>query len=468
MSGTFSPDGSRIAFWKDEKYWLAGPNGEEPRPLMDLERKYQFRGPKWSPDGQRILYLKNTFGTRDGSIEARSASDGSTTTLLAGMGLLDFWWTPDNRLIYSAAATSEDATYDLWERHIDPKTLSSVGEPRRLTRWVGHSPGFVSISTDGKRIVTTKGYSLSDVYVAELEPNRAKLKPENRLTLDTRSDWPSSWTPGGKEILFFSDRNGVFNIFKQSPTSQDAELIVRGKEDARSPQLSADGRWLLYMAWPDRQQKEPVRIMRTVPSGGPGDVVLEAAGAFKSGISFSPTGEQDPEAKGSRSFPDFRCPTAPSGSCVVAEAEQDSVVFTYFDPTRGRGMEAARIRTSPSKFFWDLSPDGSHVAYGEFRSSPMDHISVLSLKDQASRDIPLNTWTNLNSISWSTDGRDLFISTFKREGSDLLHIGLDGKIDVLSQLTGRWFGTARPSPDDRFLAFGLRTVDSNVWLIETK
>ena len=131
-------------------------------------------------------------------------------------------------------------------------------------------------------------------------------------------------------------------------------------------------------------------------------------------------------------------------------------------------MEAARIRTSPSKFFWDLSPDGSHVAYGEFRSSPMDHVSVLSLKDQASREIPLNTWTNLSSISWSTDGRDLFVSTFKREGSDLLHIGLDGKIDVLSQLTGRWFGTARPSPDDRFLAFGLRTVDSNVWLIETK
>jgi Tol biopolymer transport system component len=468
VSGTFSPDGSHIAFWKDEKYWLAGPNGEEPRPLMELERRYQFRGPKWSPDGSRIVYLKNTFGTRDGSIEARSASDGSTTTLLAAMGLLDFWWTSDNRLIYSAAATSEDATYDLWERHIDPKTLSMVGEPRRLTRWVGHSPGFVSISTDGKRIVTTKGYSQSDVYVAELESNRAKLKPEQRLTLDTRSDLPSSWTRDGKEILFFSDRNGAFNIFKQSPNSQDAELIVRGKEDARSPQLSADGRWLLYTVWPDRAQKQPVRVMRTAPAGGPSELVLEAAGAFKSGISFSPTGEQDPQGKGLRSFPEFRCPSNPAAPCVVAEAEQDSVVFTYFDPVRGRGAEAARLRIPPSTLFWDISPDGSRLAYGESRSSPMDHVSVLSLKDQASRDIPLNAETNLSSISWSADGRDLFIATFKREGSDLLHVSSDGKVDVLSQVTGRWFGPPRPSPDDRFLAFGLRTVDSNVWLIETK
>lgn len=468
VSGTFSPDGSRIAFWKEEKYWLMDPNGENAHPLMDLERRYQFRGPKWSPDGSRIVYLKNTFGTTDGSIEARSISDGSTAVLLAGMSLLDFWWTADDRLIYSQAATTEDATYDLWESHIDPKTLRLVGEPRRLTRWVGHSPGFVSISTDGKRIVTTKGYSQSDVYVAELESNRQKLKPEHRLTLDTRSDLPSSWTREGKEILFFSDRNGTFNIFKQSQSSQDAELIVRGKEDARSPQLTADGRWLLYTVWPDRQQKGPVRIMRTAPSGGASELVLEAAGAFKSGISFSPTGEQDSQGKGLRSFPEFRCPSNSTASCVVAEAEQDSIVFTYFNPDRGRGAEAVRLRTSPSTFFWDLSPDGSRLAYGEFRSSPMDHVSVLSLKDQASRDIPLNTWTNLSSLSWSADGRDLFIATFKREGSDLLHVSSEGKVDVLSQLTGRWFGTPRPSPDDRFLAFGLRTVDSNVWLIETK
>ena len=155
-------------------------------------------------------------------------------------------------------------------------------------------------------------------------------------------------------------------------------------------------------------------------------------------------------------------------SCVLAEAEQDNVVFTYFDPVRGRGIEAARVQTLPSKFFWDLSPDGSRIAYGEFRSTAAEHLTILNLNDRMPREIALGTRTNLSSVAWSAGGEDLFVATLKREGSDLLHVGLDGKVDVLTEMKGRWFGTPRSSPNDRFLAFGLRTVDSNVWLIEAK
>jgi Tol biopolymer transport system component len=468
VQGAYSPDGSYIGFWKDEKYWLMGPNGESPRPLMDLEKRFQFRGPKWSPDSRRIVYLRNKFGTSESSIEARSISDGATTVLLAAMGLLDFWWTPDGRLIYSQAAASAESTFDLWELGIDSKTLRPIGEPRRLTRWIGHSPGFVSISADGKRIVTTAGYTQSDVYLAELDTSGRTMKPETRLTLDARSDWPGGWTNGGKEILFFSDRNGSFNIFKQAASSPDPQLLIGGKENARAPQISPDGQWLLYMAWPDRQHSAPVRIMRAPQPGGPGEAVFEAHGAFASGVTFSATGEQDPEMREARGFPDFHCPTSAASSCIVAEADNDSVAFTQFDPIRGRGNEVARLQASPSKFFWDLSPDGLRVAYGEYGSRSDEHVTILNLNDHTTRDVSLGPWTNLSSVSWSAAGRHLFITTSKREGSDLLHVDLEGKVDVLRQLTGRWFGTSRQSPDEHLLAFGLRTLDSNVWLIETK
>jgi WD40-like Beta Propeller Repeat len=446
-----------------------GPNGENPQAIMDLDRRYEFRGPKWSPDGQRIVYVKNTFGTTEGSIEARRVSDGATVTLVAGMGLLDFWWTADGRLVYSQSATSDEATYDLWSLNIDSKSLRPIGEPQRLTRWVGYSPGYVSLSADGKRIVTTKGYSQSDVYIAELEANGRKLKAERHLTVDTRSDWPSSWTKDGKEVLYFSDRNGPFNIFKQPESSDKADMLVGGKEDTRAPELSPDGRWLLYTLWPDRQQKGPVRVMRTAQTGGPGETVLEGVGPFASGITFSPGGEQDPQAKGSRAFPDFRCPSSSlMASCVIAEAEQDNVVFTYFDPLRGRGGEAMRVKTSPSKFFWDLSPDGLRIAYGEFRSTNAERIVISTLGDRTARELPLGSWTNLSSVVWSAAGNDLFVTTLKREGSDLLHVALNGKVDVLSQQKGKWFGTPRPSPNGRLLTFGLRTLDSNVWLIEIR
>ena len=444
-----------------------GRNAENPTPIMTLDPRYDFQGPKWSPDGRRLVYRKSKFGSREGSIEARTLSDGATTVLYAGLGLQDFWWTVDGRLIYSQAGTSED-THDLWEVRIDGNTGQRSGEPRRLTRWVGYAPGLVSVSTDGKRIVTTKGYHQTDVYVAELEADGHHLKTERRLTADTRSDWPGGWTRDGKQILFFSDRNGVFNIFKQSESASAADLVVGGKEDSRGPQFSPDGQWLLYMVWPNDRAPGPVRVMRASQSGGSTDAVLEAKGSFAAGVSFTVDGEQDIQTGAARSFPDFRCPSSETASCVLAEADHDEILFTFFDPVHGRGSEAARVRALPAKFFWDLSPDGSQVAYGEFKSEENDSIMILTLKDGTARQLQLVGQSTLSSLSWAARGRGLFITTKRREGSDLLHVGLDGKITVLREETGRVFVSPRPSPNGRFLAFAERTTDSNVWLLETK
>jgi len=318
-----------------------GRNGENLTSIMTLDPRYDFQGPKWSPDGRRIVYRKNKFGSREGSIEARTLADGTTTVLYAGLGLQDFWWTADGRLIYSQSGTSED-THDLWEIRIDGKTAGPVGEPRRITRWVGYAPGLVSVSTDGKRIVTTKGYHQTDVYVGELEADGRHLKTEKRLTADTRFDWPGDWSKDGQELLFFSDRTGVFNVFKQNPSTTNADVIVGGKDDSRSPRVSPDGQWLLYMVWPDDKAHGPVRLMRAAQSGGSREAVLEAKGAFSTGVAFTVDGEQDIQKGAARTFPDFRCPFSGKASCVLAEAEHDEILFTFFDPVQGRRTEAAR------------------------------------------------------------------------------------------------------------------------------
>jgi Tol biopolymer transport system component len=466
--GSFSPDlaGSQIAFWKADKYWIMGRNGENPTPIMTLDPRYDFQGPKWSPDGRRVVYRKNKYGSREGSIEARTIADGTTTVVLSGLGLQDFWWTADGRLIYSQSETFED-TNDLWEVRIDGKTAQKTGEPQRLTHWVGYAPGLVSVSTDGKRIITTKGYHQTDVYVADLEADGHSLKTERRLTADTRFDWPGGWTRDGKEILFFSDRNGTFNVFKQNGSASNPDLIVGGG-DNRNPQISPDGQWLLYMVWPDDKAPGPVRIMRATQTGGSSDVVLEAKGSFAHGVTFTLDGEQDIQRGAARSFPDFRCPVSERASCVLAEADQEDILFTFFDPVNGRGSEAARVHASPAKFFWDVSPDGSQLAYGEFKSEENDSIVILTLKDGRARQLQLVGQSNLSSLSWAAGGRGLFVTTKRREGSDLLYIGLDGSLSVLRQDTGRVFVTPRPSANGRFLAYAVRTTDSNVWLLERK
>jgi hypothetical protein len=208
--------------------------------------------------------------------------------------------------------------------------------------------------------------------------------------------------------------------------------------------------------------------MRTSRSGGSSEVVLEAKGSYAGGVTFTIEGEQDIQKGAARSFPDFRCPPSEIASCVLAEADQDEIVFTFFDSAHGRGSEAARVRASPAKFFWDLSPDASQLAYGEFKSEENDSITILTLKDRKTRQLHLVGQSTLTSVAWGAGGGGLFVTTKRREGSDLVHVALDGKVTLLREETGRVFVTPRPSPNGRLLAFAVRTTDSNVWLLETK
>lgn len=460
--GAYSPDGSQIAYWKDGKYWLAGPDGENGRELMTLDGRFDFIGPKWSPGG-RVVYLKNEVvsGLPRGSIEVLNP-DKPPTVVFEETGLLDFWWTPgpDPRLIYWKASASEEEAYDLFEVDIDERTSKAKGTHRRLKHWAGDAPGFMSVSEDGKRIVTTKGTSQSDVHVGGLADIERNMPP--RLTRDSTFDWPLGWTRDSREILFFSDRYGPFNLFKQGDSSKDPDLFVPGKENVRSAQISPDGQWLLYMVWP---ASGPVHMMRRDPqSSGGAQQVLEAKGTFAAGKTFSPGTGQDPQMKSPRLFPDFRCPS--ELSCVLAEAEPDKVVFSFFDPLKGRGDEARSVLLSPARFFWDLSPDGLRVAYGEFGK---DRITILTLKDGSSNEVALDGQENLNSLAWSHDGKALFVTTWRREGSDLLRVvPSNGDVRYLREETGRWFANPRPSPDGRRFALGVRTTDSNVVLIETQ
>jgi len=96
-----------------------------------------------------------------------------------------------------------------------------------------------------------------------------------------------------KELLFFSNRNGVFNVFKQNESTSSADPVVSGRKTAGPPN-QPDGQWLLYMVWPDDKAPGPVRVMRANgPSGGSPDSVLEGKGSFATGVAFTAEGEQD-------------------------------------------------------------------------------------------------------------------------------------------------------------------------------
>src|SRR5205085_10931872 len=156
---------------------------------------------------------------------------------------------------------------------------------------------------------------------------------------------------------------------------------------------------------------------------------------------------------------DFRCPSTTSAPCVMAEENGGQVAFTTFDPVQGRKDEVARVAAPPRTVFWDLSPDGSRIAYVKWAWDQGHKISILSMADKAVREVPVTGWTSLSSLAWSADGRSFFVISARREGSELLHVDVDGTVADLRKTTGRWLLALRPSPDGRFLAFAATTSD---------
>ena len=458
LGATLSPDGSQIAFTRGHEVWLMGPNGESQRRFTTFEKGYSTYGPRWSPDGQRLLFSKTRSTDDESWIETRRLNDGAVTVLPVGKRIADLIWTSAG-IIYFQQDPNARETYNLWELPFNASTARPMGEARRLASWAGFFPGFLSASTDGRRIVTTRGQEDVNVHIAELEANGSRLKPEQRLTAGTQLDYPSGWTRDG-EVLFSSNRNGPFNIFRQARSTQTPLPAVLGKEDVRAAQLAPDGRWLLYLIWPDVKSHSPVppvRLMRMPESGGPAELAMELRGSVLSDglVGAVPA----PQRTGPRNLPDFRCPSTSHGSCVAAEVEQDTVVFTAFDPAQGRKNEIARVPAA----IWDLSPDGSHIAYGE---DGRERVTILALADGTTRVLPLEGWGRASSLAWSADGRSLFVTIQRLESSALLHVDRDGTVDVLRDQEARFFINPRPSPDGRYLAYGVITWEANVWLFE--
>ena len=72
-----------------------------------------------------------------------------------------------------------------------------------------------------------------------------------RLTLDDRTDYHPAWIHDGSTVLYQSHRGLGFDLFAQDLGDQVARTLVTNSRNKFGPELSPDGRWLLYQHWVD-------------------------------------------------------------------------------------------------------------------------------------------------------------------------------------------------------------------------
>jgi Tol biopolymer transport system component len=466
-----SPDGMRIAFEKQAELWQMGANGETPARLADAPNgphsgaHASFSncfGLSWSPDGRWLTYLRKVGDTDPLVLEARFPGDGRTTTVLQDPDLRGYCWLSSTEIVLDRWVAPDRPFSNLWKVDVDPEKMRAVGKPRRLTNWAGFAIGSMSASRGGRVLAVTRRTDRSDIFIGELADHGDKLGQVHRISLEERIEWPGAWSSDSKWLLFQSDRTGSMGVFRQRLGSTNPEPLVTNQEDNRGPLQSPDRQWVLYLAWPrSASQVTTARLMRKPLGGGPAEVILEARG-------FPGSGQTDYHAlePTTRGHPAFRCPSEPRSSCVLSEAGRNDVVFSSFAraPSAAKSEIFRILAEDPDGVVWDLSPDGSRIAYAEHNWTSAS-IHIREVAQRTTRDIPLSGLAELQTLAWGADGESLFFTTFAVTGSSLFHVTLDGRYHLLYK-GAKDVEAPRASPDGRYLAFGDVVSASNVWLIE--
>jgi Tol biopolymer transport system component/DNA-binding winged helix-turn-helix (wHTH) protein len=461
FAAAVSPDGSRIIFLKEngagQEIWLAHANGDGPRRLLGSETE-NFSQLGWAPDGKRFAYARTKtryYTSRSGpdtQIEIFDTGSERTAVIryLGERGLprggAALGWTPDGQLIYPVREPRPNQQdTNLWRQQLDRKTAQPRSQPTRLTNGRGIAVQ-LSFTSDGRRIALRRHAPQPDIYVADLERGGKKLGTLQRLTLDERLDYAMSWTADSQFVVFTSNRDGPFHVFKQTISATQPELLVGGEDDLYVPRLSPDGLSVLYVvrAKPGGAS-DKARLMRVPLAGGPPQFVLEDYGIW-----------------------DIECARLPSRLCIYSKIEKGQQAFFTFDPAKGKGVELGVSDPDGDNFDWCLSRDGNYIAWARNRTALKEFgLRILSLSDGRKRDIAVPGWVQIYGLDWAADGRSLWVTAYNMKGTRaLLNVGLDGNTRTMLSYQNQDLEWAIPSPDGRRLAIVKDSNSSNVWLLE--
>ncbi len=309
--GAIGPDGSTIAFLRDEQpddivgasaLWFLRADRRESR-YSPLERVRFIEGAlAFSPDGRKLglSVVPRTINLRP---EARGwqfwvvpVAGGEPYRRLEAWStavprVTSFSWMPDSRHVVLGLMSTSTPGSHLWMADLESDRAWS------LTGGTG-SESYPSSSPDGSRIVFTSGEPDYDVIETLLDNGSSRP-----LLATARNELDPVWSRDGSLLAYVTDRSGPDEIWLRTTDghSSDRPLILQshfGDDDRTTwlgaPSFSPDARRIAYQ----RNAYKPIWPLRIWVSqvaggaGGPPVPLLPAAyEGYQGAPSWSPDGQ---------------------------------------------------------------------------------------------------------------------------------------------------------------------------------
>jgi acylaminoacyl-peptidase len=275
-----SPDGQRVVYvrnfmdvMKDKPrshLWIVNTDGTGHRPLTDGD--HNESSPRWSPDGTRFVYVGDAGGTSQ--LFCRWLDTGQTAQLTRGTSApVSPAWSPDGKLI-AFAMFVEEPEGPFVELPAKPEGAEWAKPPRVIRS--------VTYRFDGRGYLKNGHYHLFVVPAEGGAAHQLTRGPYHHLVGDPeQGPQTPAWTPDGKSILLTANRRPDADYDRLDTEVYEvavADGALRPLTDRRGPDhypvVSPDGRRVAYLGFDDQHVGYQAQRLYVMNRDGSGKHVL--------------------------------------------------------------------------------------------------------------------------------------------------------------------------------------------------
>ena len=441
FNSAFSPDGNQFAFeWNGERqdntdiYVRLVAAGV---PLRLTTHAAPDGAPDWSPDGQRIAFLRRPAIDRVDVfvISALGGPETRIAQLYTGRAvfgpLASLCWAADSRHLFVSASESPGASNDLL------RVSTETREIKQLVALDGLVEGYgaVRLSPDGRTLAVVKVQGASTVDLVTLTP-ALDVAGIRSLATAGPSVGVATWSADGQHLVVGYGVNNPVSLGRIAITDGRVEALGWTGLGATLPAVSPAGRRLIFTrrAWDSNFWRLSLADPRTA-SGRPTQLV---SSSFREVFpQLSPDGRR-------LAFHSNR-----GGSVQVWTAEADgtrAVQLTTLGPLATTGTP-----------HW--SPDGARVAF-DSNDGGSYHIYVISADGGQPRRLTSGPSNNFGA-RWSPDGHAIYFTSNRGGGYEIWKLPVAGGDP--EPVTTKGGQSPEFSPDGRWLYYAKGDGTEGLW-----